>query len=363
MDFNQTTDGTAGGSYRNSHLKSTTPSKTYNIAITGVGGGVGQSILKSLYDTPYNIVGLDGEALGTGLFAVPNGYRIPYARQPEFIDRLLDICKKENIHLLFPGLDAELMPLALNRQRFADIGTTVIVSDPSVIAISDDKQLTYECLAPHGISVPRTMLFTDFTEQLDALAFPLIIKQKVGGARSKNVYLVKNTAELDGLMHQKDFVAADFIAQEYIEGEEFTCGSVNLDGACKGVIVMKRTLRDGDTYKCFSVKNEMIEAEVYKIMSVLQPFGACNVQLRVKDGKPFVFEINARCSGTTAARTLCGFNEPKMIADYLLHSIAPQFHIKEQTILRFWKELVVDNDKVAKVSNEQEIHLKRFARI
>jgi carbamoyl-phosphate synthase large subunit len=363
MDFNQKTHGTEGGIQRTDQIKFTTPSKTYNIAVTGVGGGVGQSILKSLYDTPYNIVGLDGEPLGTGLFAVPKGYQIPYARQSTFIDRLLGICKKEKISLLFPGLDAELMPLAVNRQRFADIGTTVVVSTPSVIAISDDKQLTYECLTPHGISVPRTMPFTAFAQQLEALAFPLIVKQKVGGARSKNVYLVKNEVELDHLIHQKDFIAAEYVAQEYIEGEEFTCGSINLDGACKGVIVMKRTLRDGDTYKCFSVKNPVIEEEVYKTMSIIQPFGACNVQLRLKDGKPYVFEINARCSGTTAARTLCGFNEPKMIADYLLHGIAPKFHIKEQTIMRFWKELVVDNDKVAQVNDAQEIHLKRFARI
>ena len=76
------------------------------------------------------------------------------------------------------------------------------------------------------------------------------------------------------------------------------------------------------------------------------------MQLRLKDGKPYVFEINARCSGTTAARTLSGFNEPKMIADYLLKGIEPTFAIKEQTILRYWKELVVENDEVSELKEK-----------
>ena len=72
----------------------------------------------------------------------------------------------------------------------------------------------------------------------------------------------------------------------------------------------------------------------------------------MKKGKPYVFEINARCSGTTAARTLSGFNEPKMIADYLLKGIEPSYEIKEQTILRYWKELVVENDEILEMKEK-----------
>ena len=71
------------------------------IAITGVGGGVGQSIVKSLQDTDYDLVGLDGELLGTGVYAVQTAYKIPYAKSPEFIPVLLDICKRENIKIIF----------------------------------------------------------------------------------------------------------------------------------------------------------------------------------------------------------------------------------------------------------------------
>ena len=73
---------------------------SHKIAITGTGGGVGQSILKSLYNTGYEIVALDGELLGTGLFAAPVSYLVPFANKPDYISTLLNICKKENISLI-----------------------------------------------------------------------------------------------------------------------------------------------------------------------------------------------------------------------------------------------------------------------
>ena len=319
----------------------------YNIAITGVGGGVGQSILKSLSETDYNLIGLDGELLGVGLYASQIAYLIPYAKDNNYINRLLEICEKEKITLLFPGLDAELMPLSLNVDAFKAIGTTVVVSKPEVILISDDKQQTYNQLIKSGVNVPFTSSVEDFITNEES--FPVILKQKVGGARSKNIYVIKNSLEWKSTIEKIGKNSSEFIVMEYIEGDEYTCGTINLDNTCKGVIIMKRILRDGDTNKCFTEKNEIIEKEVRLVVESIKPFGACNVQLRMKNGKPYVFEINARCSGTTAARTLSGFNEPKMIADYLLKGIEPKYDIKEQTILRYWKELVVPNDDIFKL--------------
>ena len=325
-----------------------------NIAITGVGGGVGQSILKSLSNTDYNLIALDGELLGAGLYSTESAYLIPYAKNSNYINRLLEICKKEKVTLLFPGLDAELMPLSLNVAAFKDIGTTVVVSRPEVITISDDKQQTYNELIKAGVNVPFTVSAVGFVPK--EKDFPLILKQKVGGARSKNVYVVKSNLEWNSINEIIGESLSDFIVMEYIEGDEYTCGTINLDGECKGTIVMRRILRDGDTHKCFTEKNDIIEKEVRLVVETIKPFGACNVQLRIKNNKPYVFEINARCSGTTAARTLSGFNEPKMIADYLLKGIEPSYEIKEQTILRYWKELVVENNDIDQLKNEFQIH-------
>lgn len=326
----------------------------YNIGITGVGGGVGQSIIKALQNTDYRLIGMDGEKLGAGLYAVDEAYTIPYAANDGFINAVLNVCREKKINILFPGLDAELFKFSEHSALFADIGTVVIVSRPEVIDISENKWSTYEKLAAAGFNVPLTYKLVDYSEP--PLDFPFIIKPYLGGARSKDVFKVNNIDEYKEVLNEIANRKERFIAQEFLAGDEYTCGTITLDGKCKGAIIMKRELRNGDTYKCHSVDNKILQDYLVNMMNVLQPFGACNVQLKLKEGKPFIFEINARCSGTTAARALCGFNEPKLIADYILKEKATVFEIQEKTILRYWNELEVDNEMLGNILTKGYSH-------
>lgn len=320
------------------------------VVITGGGGGVGQSIIKALKNTNCRLVGLDASPLACGLYTCDKAYLVPLANDPAYIKTILKICQKEKVQILFPGLDLELLTLAQNSQKFQAIGTTVIVSQPKVIQLCDDKLLTAKFLLENNILAPKTGKLNDFLSRKLKLDFPIVVKQKNNGSRSLNVFTVKNRPELDNLLGRPNFNPDHFVAQEYISGDEYTCGAVNLTGKCQGIIIMRRTLRNGDTYTCFSVKNPVIEKTVLETMNLLKPFGACNVQLRLRSGQPYIFEINPRCSGTTAARAICGFNEPKMIIEYLVNKIKPKFKIKFLSILRYWNELVVENSQIAKMT-------------
>jgi len=318
-----------------------------NILVTGVGGGVGQSVLKALEGGRYQVVAVDSEELAVGLHAAPKAYKGCYANDPLFVDRLLEICKKEACGLIFVGHDVELMPLAANADRFKACGITPVVSSLAVIRMCDDKLATNEFLRAQGFAVPETWRLSE----VGAYSSPVVLKPQKGGARSKNTYVARSEKAFDVYRQLVD--PDNCIVQEYIEGDEYTCGSVTLDEQCVGVIVMRRILRDGDTYKAFVERNPKLESEVRSIVSALKPFGACNVQLRVRNGTPYVFEINARCSGTTAARALAGFNEPMMIAGYLLDQQQPSFDIREISVLRYWKELVVENERVEQLRRER----------
>lgn len=311
-----------------------------NILVTGVGGGVGQSVLKALAQTPYGVVATDSEALAAGLHAAPKAYLGRYASDPQFIDRLLEICLSEQCGLIFAGHDVELLPLSENVDKFKDHGIVPVVSSPEIIRSCDDKLATTEFLNSLGLPTPETKKLSD----VSAFERPIVLKPQRGGARSRGTYVVRTEKDLD--LYRQLVDPENCVAQEYIEGDEYTCGSVTLEGKCLGVIVMRRILRDGDTYKAFVEHNPALEATVRTIVEALKPFGACNIQLRIKDGQAYVFEINARCSGTTAARALAGFNEPRIIADYLLNGVEPTYSINEVTILRYWQELVVPNSDI-----------------
>jgi carbamoyl-phosphate synthase large subunit len=315
-----------------------------NVLVTAVGGGVGQSIVKSLRPTDYVVVGMDSDALAAGLYAVPTARIGRAARDPRFVDSISDVCREEHCSLVFPGLEPELLPLSENAARLAAEGVTAVVSRPEVVRCCDDKLATAAFLAEHGFSAPTTI---PFTEDVDRSWFPFVLKPRHGGARSVRTYVVRDQAEFEVARTLVD--AQNCVVQEYIDGDEYTCGTVNLDGACRGVIVMRRSLRDGDTYKAFVVRDESIEKRIAEIADVLGPFGPCNFQFRCKGGEPWIFEINARCSGTTYARALAGFNEPRMVADHVLHGVAPTYEIREIAVLRYWNELTVPPEHIAQL--------------
>ena len=324
--------------------------KSRNVAVTAVGGGVGQSIIKALQKTHYNPVGINSEALGAGLYATKRSYLGLNATDPRFVDKLIQICNEENCTVLFPGLDAELGPISRCATKLKDSNITPVVCDPEVIEICNDKMRTSEFLKKNGFPYPMTYRLKEYD---DELGFPLILKPQKGGHRSIGEYKVCSNNQFQTLIKNLDL--NNYVVQEYIEGDEYTCGTVTLENQCVGAIIMKRELRNGDTIRAFVVKNEELTSFLQKVVNVLKPFGACNLQLRLSENVPYIFELNARCSGTTASRALAGFNEPKMICDYILKDIRnPECDIKEIVILRYWKELVVSYYKI------EEMKLKGF---
>jgi carbamoyl-phosphate synthase large subunit len=306
-----------------------------SIIVTSVGGGVGQSLLKALQDSTYRVIAVDAEPLAVGLHASEKSYIGKYATDPDYIYRLLEIAEKENVGIIFPGHDEELLQLSANKNIFLSKGITPVVSDEDVIRVCDDKLATVKFLQKIGLPHPKTYTFDEFME----FTGPVVLKPQFGGARSRNTYIASTEDEFKKYANLID--TNNCVVQEYISGDEYTCGSVTLGGAFMGSISMRRTLRSGDTYKAFVEFIPEIDAAVKKVCQSLEVFGALNIQLKLKDGIPYIFEINARSSGTTGARALAGFNEPIAIADFLYQSKIPIFNIQKKSILRYWKEIII----------------------
>ena len=123
----------------------------------------------------------------------------------------------------------------------------MIVSDPEVIRMGDDKLETAAFLAKGGFAAPET---TPFSGDITPSWLPVILKPRWGGSRSARVFLVRTAGELRAAKALID--PANCVVQEYIPGDEYTCGTVNAGGECYGPIVMRRELRAGDTYRAES---------------------------------------------------------------------------------------------------------------
>ncbi len=327
-----------------------------SVAVTAVGGVIGQSIIKALQNTEYSAVGINSEVLGAGLYATKKSYIGLNANDPKFIDRLILICCEAECKTVFSGLDAELIHLSKNKNRLEKNGIFPVVSSPEVVELCGDKLKTFDFLESNHFPAPETFSLRNYSFELD---FPIILKPKTGGQASQGLFLAKNLKDFERFVGSADL--DNYVVQECIEGDEYTCGTISFENQCVGTILMKRELRFGNTYKAFVVQDEKLSSFVKNVVDILKPFGPCNVQLRLRKGIPFIFEFNARCSGTTAMRAIAGFNEPKIICDYLSKGVQnPLFKINEVAFLRYWKEIVVDYSKIRKMETDGFIENTMF---
>lgn len=321
----------------------------YNVGITGSGSLIGQGIIKSIknskYAVNYKLIGFDYFTNTVGSFWCDENYILPdllseEVSEKEWLTLLVEKIKKENLDILFVGVDFELPILAKEKASIEkETNCKIIVSSNEVITVGNDKYLTYLFLKENGLNYPKTFLPEEINnENLD---FPLIVKPRVG-ARSVGVYKVNSLSELN----DKLSIVKDPIIQECIgdDSTEYTCGVLFLDDELKAQIPLKRSLKAGNTYtseynESFS---EKILEYVKEIAEKLKPYGSCNLQLRLdKNGIPKLFEINPRHSGTTYMRTLFGYNEVIYILKSVLEKETIKFSLKNGKAIRFYDEKLI----------------------
>jgi carbamoyl-phosphate synthase large subunit len=317
------------------------------ICITGAGTAIAQGILKGLSHTGLRarIITTDMSPLAAGLYAGDASYLMPKYSDKKYIPKIIEICKKEKVAILFVGLDPELELFARNIKKIEKAtGAKVVVSGLKAVQIADDKWKTVQFLKENNFPHAKSSLKKDLPAFLKTAEFPLIVKPRIG-ARSIGLYKVNNKQELDTAIAR----LKEPIIQEYLssENDEYTCSGFFYKGKCYGVMCGQRWLRDGDTYKAVFKRDKELEKFIAKVGTKLNLFGPCNFQLRKTKRGPVIFEINSRFSGTTGAMSYLGFN----IAAALVHILflkrpVSSLYFKEAYMFRYWNELFASIEEV-----------------
>jgi carbamoyl-phosphate synthase large subunit len=129
--------------------------KRANVLVTGVGGIVGQGIVKCLKlanakkrpSLFYNIIGADASFLAAGLYLVEKGTIVPKADEPGYIQLIINVIKRNDIQAVYIGTDPELMSISkYQRDIEQQTGTKILASPAEVIEIARDKWKTFNFL-------------------------------------------------------------------------------------------------------------------------------------------------------------------------------------------------------------------------
>lgn len=236
------------------------------------------------------------------IFFADHSYQLPRIHEPDYIEAIIDICKKENIALLVPTIDTDLIILAENKRRIEkQTNAKVLISDQHVVRICRDKVLTQKFLEDHGFQMPK--MYRDEELENGEIRFPLFIKPK-SGSSSVHAFKVNNFNEL----HTYKTVIDEPIIQDFIEGEEYTV-DVFLDFDSQIISIVPRlrlAVRSGEISKGKIVKDPNIISSVFRLMQVLKPIGHITVQLmKTKNGIEYI-EINPRFGGGAPMSIMSG---------------------------------------------------------
>ena len=282
------------------------------VLVTGIGGNVGQGILRNILSTnyPIKLIGTNTFEFSAGNHLVDSFYLVPYAYDKEYIDKIIKIVALEKVDLIVPSTDFEMHYLIANQNK---ISSKIAGGGPISTSIYLDKYETALFHSKNNIPFIESCLPSEYNGQFkEAIAKP----KKGRGSRG----IIKNVKEVGHLNDE------EYMIQLQCRGKEITSAVYvsYLTGELVGTLTMERSLENGATTYCKVVQE--FDAEVNKIAhEIIQKTdvrGSYNIQSIVsKDGKINPFEINCRISGTNSVRTHFGFPDVKFTLDELLYEI------------------------------------------
>jgi len=263
-----------------------------------------------------SFLGTDTTKLSSALQMCDKGVLVKRTTHRDYIKQVLSVVKKERVRLLVPTVDLDLKLLAENKEKFKKAGCTILVSEPEVIAICQDKRKTYRFLAANGFDTPETMSVPTALRK-KGLGWPRFLKPWNGSASRGNTK-VANRNEM--LFHSKRI--PNVICQEYVDGTEYTCDVyVDFEMKVRCVVPRKRIeVRAGEVSKGQVVEDDHIMQQASRLVGALGAGpGVITLQLFLThNGRMKFIEINPRFGGGAPLSIKAGANFPKWILQGLV---------------------------------------------
>ena len=257
-----------------------------------------------------------------------------------FIDQIIEICKKNNIGILIPTIDTCLPYLAENRQRFEEIGTHVIVSNPVFVRMCCDKRETFKFFNANGIKTPRLI-------EINHPEFPIFAKP-YDGSSSNDIHTIMSEDDLSVRIKSNP----KLMFMEYVDVSEFREFTVDMhygrDNHVKCIVPRERIeVRGGEVSKGITRKNYLVDFLKNRFEHLHGVVGCICVQLfyRESDNDVLGIEINPRFGGGYPLSYHAGANFPEMIMKEYLQGQALEYNDDWRNnliMLRYDEEVIVE---------------------
>ncbi len=260
------------------------------------------------------VIATDMSNMAPSVYEADIFYQVPRMTDEGYLNVVFDICKKENVDTVLTLIDPELSLLAANKEKFKELGVTVVGSSYELCERALDKMQMYTWLRDHGYNCAKSYTDKDaFYSDLEAgvATFPVFVKPVCGSA-SISINKVSDKETLELLFEQAD----NLMIQEYLKGQEIgaDCYIDMISGELVSVFTKKKLLmRAGETDKAVSFKDEKLFDLIKKFVKESGWNGQIDIDIFEIDGEYYISEVNPRFGGGYPHAYECGCDHMTMI--------------------------------------------------
>lgn len=261
------------------------------------------------------LIATDLSSVAPALFFADKTYLVPRITDEGYFDRILEICKENDIKAITTLIDPEIEILASHREELVAKGILPLCPADWTAKLCFNKYEMFKHLRSKGV---RTVLtynsIESFREGLDKgeISFPVFMKP-ISGSGSVGIGKADNMEEVMDRWNNGGFT---YIIQELMTGGDCDADVyVDCISHKPVAIFSKRKIesRIGGASKTISYKDQKLFDFVEEVCSVLELNGPCDMDFFIKDGEYYLSEINPRFGGAYLHAYGAGVDFIKMI--------------------------------------------------
>ena len=329
----------------------------YLMLSVGRRGELMKDFRKSMEDGS-RIIATDNSPYAPALYFADKQYIVPRIDDPEYMGVILDICRKEKINAVTTFIDPEIMLLAENRERFAELGVEVLAPYTETAKLCFDKYEMFKFLKEQGIHTAMTWgTFEEVKAALDTgvVSLPVFVKPRTGSGSvgARKIYTINELEEA----FETD---SSLIAQELMTGE----GCFDLDAdvyvdtiSHKPVAIFsKRKISTtiGGANKTISFKDQKLFDFAQYALGRFKFNGPIDADFFYKNGEYYLSEVNPRFGGAYLHAYGAGVDFIELI-EKNLHGEENEVQIgnyDEDVVMMMYDSVVIgkkDDDELLKI--------------
>jgi len=314
---------------------------------------------KAVTERNIRVVGVDMTSDPSAKFLVDAFYQVPPVSDKNYIDIILDICRKEKVDIYFPSISAEVTKVAERKSEFEKIGVKVSISNLDSVAIANNKLHTYQVLEKSGIPIPRyygVHSVDDFIDGCKYMGYPekSVCVKIVDGSGSRGVRIIDATkSRYDIFVNEKpnsfytsydDMLSLlqstpnlhEMMLVEFMHGPEFTVDALADKGKVLYIAGRENVVSLMSIAMESVVKDDPVAEKIARdVIALLKMDGNVGFDfMRNENEEPVLMDINPRTTATISLFAAAGLDLRYLRIKQLLGESLPEVNIIEGTRIR-----------------------------